>query len=159
LFWEFPDDPHGYAIDDQFLLGHALLVAPVLKRGMQQRAVYLPAGADWYDYWTRAKHTGGQFVTADAPLAKIPLFVRAGSIIPTCEPLDYSDQKVVREIILDVYPASKTTGYLYEDDDASFAYESGKYSLTHFSWVNGELNVQRKKTGFESPVKTFTVRT
>lgn len=158
LFWEFPDDPHGYAVDDQFLLGPALLVAPILKRGQRQRAVYLPAGSDWYEYQTQTKHPGGQFVTAAAPLEKIPVFVRAGSILPTCEPLDYTDQKPVREIMLDVYPGRKTTGYLYEDDGQSFGYEAGEYSLTKFTWANGELQVDRKRTGYPSAVTKFRVR-
>ena len=79
LFWEFPDDPNGYAVDDQFLLGASLLVAPISKPGAVSRAVYLPAGSDWYDYWTKHTHAGGHYVTAPAPFDTLPLFVRAGS--------------------------------------------------------------------------------
>jgi len=81
LFWEFPDDPNAYAIDDQFLLGPSLLVAPVLKPGATTRAVYLPAG-DWYDYRTKQRLEGGRYFGADAPLEVIPVFVRAGTILP-----------------------------------------------------------------------------
>jgi alpha-glucosidase len=156
LFWEFPDDPHGYAVDDQFLLGPSLLVAPVIKPGATQRAVYLPAGADWYEFGTDRLHSGGQFVTADAPLDKIPLYVRAGSIIPMTKPVEHTGEKV-DEIILAVYPGKKTTGYLYEDDGASFDYERGAYSLTHFTWANGELKVEKKKTGYSGAVKKYQV--
>ena len=87
LFWEFPDDRPGYAIDDQFLLGPALLVAPVLRQAARQRAVWLPSGADWYDFWTKQKHAGGQSITAPAPLETMPLFVRAGTILPLTAPI------------------------------------------------------------------------
>jgi len=156
LFWEFPDDPHGYAIDDQFLLGPSLLIAPILQRGKRQRTVYLPAGAEWYDYWTKRKYAGGQHVTVDAPLDKLPVFVRAGTILPTTKPIQHTGE-TVEEIILDVYPGKKTTGYLYEDDGTSFGYEAGKSSLTQFDWADGKLRVVKKKTGYESPVKRHRV--
>ncbi len=154
LFWEFPDDPHGYAVDDQFLLGPAILVAPVIKPGATQRAVYLPAGADWYEFDTKRKHAGGQYVTAKAPLDTIPLFVRAGSILPTTKPIQHTGEKV-SEIILEVYPGAKTTGYLYEDDGASFDYERGRYSLTNFTLAAGKLRVDKKKTGYRAGAKRF----
>jgi alpha-glucosidase len=157
LFWEFADDPASYAVDDQFLLGPSLLVAPVMKPGTRQRAVYLPADSEWYDYWTKQKYTGGQYVTVPAPLDKLPLFVRAGSILPMTEPIEYVDQKPINEIILDVYLGKKTTGYLYEDDGETFDYEHGKSSLTHFTWKDGELKVDRKKTGFKSAAKKYRV--
>jgi alpha-glucosidase len=155
LFWEFPDDANGYAIDDQFLLGPSLLVAPIFRQGARQRAVYLPAGADWYEFGTDRKHAGGQYVTAAAPLDTIPLFVRAGTILPMTKPIEHTGEKV-DEIILAVYPGKKTTGYLYEDDGASFDYERGEYSLTNFTWANGELKVDKKKTGFPG-VKNYRV--
>jgi alpha-glucosidase len=147
LFWEFPDDPHGYAVDDQFLLGADILVAPVIKPAATQRPVWLPTGADWYNYWTKKKHTGGQHITAKAPLDTLPLFVRAGSIIPMAEPAT-----------LEVYPGRKTSGHLYEDDGASFAYERGEYSLTHFTWKSGKLRAERLATGYISAAKSYRVR-
>ncbi len=157
LFWEFPDDPNGYAVDDQFLLGPSLLVAPVIKPGANQRAVYLPAGSEWYDYWTKQKHAGGQYVTVAAPLDTLPLFVRAGAILPMTEPIESMQQKVIDKIILDVYPGRKTSGSLYEDDGESFEYEVGSYSLTNFTWADGKLKAERRKTGFKSSVKNFRV--
>jgi alpha-glucosidase len=156
LFWEFPNDPHGYAVDDQFLLGPALLVAPVIKPGAGQRAVYLPAGNEWYDYWTKQKHAGGQYVTARAPLDTLPLFVRAGSILPMTRPIEHTGQKT-DEIILDVYPGKKTSGYLYEDDGESFDYERDAYSLTNFTWSDGKLRVNKKKTGYRFAAKKYRV--
>lgn len=146
LFWEFPDDPHGYAVDDQFLLGPSLLVAPVLKPAATQRAVWLPEGASWYDYWTQQQYAGGQYITAVAPLETLPLYVRAGTILPVDDP-----------VVLHVYPGEITTGSLYEDDGASFAYERGAYSLTRFSWKDGSLHTDRKSTGYKSAARTFRV--
>ena len=157
LFWELPGDSNGYAVDDQFLLGPSLLVAPVIKPGANTRAVYLPAGSEWYDYWTKQKHAGGQYVTVAAPLGTLPLFVRAGSILPMTEPIEHVQQKVINTITLDVYPGAKTAGYLYEDDGESFDYEGGSFSLTQFTWADGKLKVERKKTGFKSSVKNFRV--
>jgi len=157
LFWEFPDDPNGYAVDDQFLLGPSLLVAPVTRLGARMRAVYLPAGSQWYDYWTRRKHAGGQYVAAKAPLDRLPIFVRAGSIIPMTEPIQYVDQKPINQIFLDVYPGKKTTGHLYEDDGSSFDYERGAYSLTRFAWTGGRLKIDKEKSGCESAVKRYRV--
>jgi alpha-glucosidase len=145
LFWEFPDDANAYAIDDQFLLGPSLLVAPVLKPGARARAVYMPAG-DWYNYRTQERLTGGQYVGVDAPLEVIPVFVRAGTILP------------VESNTLEIYPGPHTTGLLYEDDGQSFDFERGRYSLTHFMWKAGKLRVDKKKTGYRRAAKSFAVR-
>ena len=83
LAMDFPDDPDVRNINDQYLFGPAFLVNPVSDQGARSRAVYLPAGADWYDFNTGALHAGGQTIDASAPLARMPLFVRAGSIVPT----------------------------------------------------------------------------
>ena len=171
LFWEFPDDSHGYAVDDQFLLGPSLLVAPVIKPGARQRAVYLPrsergepAGSEWYDYWTKQKLAGGRHVTVNAPLDTLPLFVRAGSIIPMAEPMQFVGQKQVRKIILDVYLGKTTRGWLYEDDGESFDYlprpdrgERGSYSLTEFTWRGGKLSVVKKKDSYKAAASRYRV--
>src|SRR5699024_508503 len=82
LFMDFPDDPQVAEIGDEYMFGPALLVAPVTEQGATTKQVYLPAGTDWYNYWTHKRYPGGQMVTVDAPIDKLPLFVRAGSIIP-----------------------------------------------------------------------------
>jgi alpha-glucosidase len=81
LFWAFPDDPVGYTVSDQFMVGDQLLVAPVVQPGARERLVYLPAGR-WYDPWQRALVEGGRWLVAEAPLDRVPLFVRAGAVIP-----------------------------------------------------------------------------
>ena len=88
----------------------------------------------------------------------LPLFVRAGSIIPMTKPMEFIGRKSIGEIILDIYPGTKTTGYLYEDDGESFDYERGAYTLTHFAWANGKLKTDKQKTGYKSAVKKYRVR-
>src|SRR3974377_2333354 len=82
LFMDFPDDPKVADIPDEYMYGPAFLVAPVTEQGATHRTVYLPAGSDWYNYWTNERVKGGQITTAAAPIDTIPLFVRAGSIVP-----------------------------------------------------------------------------
>ena len=82
LFFDFPDDKNCNDIDDQFLFGPDLLVAPVLNSGATKRKVYLPAGANWTDAWTGKKFKGGQTIVAAAPLEKIPLYLRNGRKLP-----------------------------------------------------------------------------
>jgi alpha-glucosidase len=154
LFWEFPHDPHAYAVDDQFLLGPAILVAPVVKPAATRRAVYLPAGSDWYEYWSKQRHRGGEYVTVEAPLERLPLFVRAGAIVPMTEPVEHTGQKT-DEILLGVYPGPGATGYLYEDDGESLEHERGAYSLTRFFWSDGRLKIEKEKTGYASGAKKF----
>ena len=79
---EFPSDPRARAVADQFLFGPALLINPVTTAGATQRSLYLPAGHDWIDFWTGKRVRGGQTVTAEAPLDRIPIYAKAGSIIP-----------------------------------------------------------------------------
>ncbi len=79
---DFPNDPKVFNIGDQYMFGPAFLVAPVTEQGRESREVYLPAGSEWYNYWTNEKLAGGQTVTVAAPIDVIPLFVRAGSIVP-----------------------------------------------------------------------------
>ncbi len=82
LFMDFPDDPRAVDIPDEYMYGPAFLVAPVTEQGATHRSVYLPAGCDWYNYWTNERLHGGQTIEADAPIDTLPLFVRAGSIVP-----------------------------------------------------------------------------
>jgi alpha-D-xyloside xylohydrolase len=82
LFLEYPADPTSYEVEDQYLLGRDLLVAPVLEAGACRRNVYLPLGSTWTDSWTGEVHDGGRMLQADAPLERIPLFLRDGARLP-----------------------------------------------------------------------------
>src|ERR1700730_3882020 len=92
LFMDFGSDPNVADIGDEYMFGPALLVAPVTEQGVTSRSVYLPAGTDWYNYWTSEKIKGGQRITVKAPIDTLPLFVRAGSILPLGEPIESTNQ-------------------------------------------------------------------
>jgi alpha-D-xyloside xylohydrolase len=118
LFMDFPNDPKVSDMGDEYMFGPAFLVAPVTDQGATSRSVYLPAGTDWYDYWTNERHTGGQTITAAAPIDKIPLFVRAGSIIPMGVQVPSTATRQKLDSIR-VYPGRSTSFTLYDDDGVS----------------------------------------
>lgn len=130
LFLEFPDDPKAYAVQDAFMYGPSLLVAPVTKDGAREKSVYLPKGA-WTDFWTEAVYEGPATVKVDAPLDRIPLFVRPGAIIPMGPEMQYMEQKPPTPVTLHIYPAAGASSFrLYEDDGQTTAYQNGGYALT-----------------------------
>jgi alpha-D-xyloside xylohydrolase len=129
LFMDFPDDPKVATIGDQYMFGPAFLVAPVTEQGQTSRSVYLPAGADWYDYWTNEKHMGGQTITAAAPVDRIPLFVRAGSIVPLGVPVPSTATTQPLQSVR-VYPGRDASFALYDDDGVTNAYRQGGRSAT-----------------------------
>ena len=129
LWMDFPNDPNVADIGTEYLFGPAFLVAPVTEQGQTTKRVYLPAGADWYDYWTNEKFHGGQWVDAAAPIERIPLFVKAGSIIPLGADIASTARKqAIAE--LTVYPGANGTFRLYDDDGRSYGYETGKGATT-----------------------------
>jgi alpha-D-xyloside xylohydrolase len=128
LAMDFPDDPAARDVATQYLFGPALLVSPVYEFGARSRPVYLPAGSDWYDFYTGEKHTGGQTIEADAPLAHMPLFVRAGSIVPTGPAIQHTGESLNAPLLLNIYTGADGRFDLYEDDGVSYDYENGQYS-------------------------------
>jgi len=133
LWYDFPDDNASYAIKDQYMFGPSFLVAPVTAKELTSRNVYLPAGTDWYDFWTGARLSGGQTIEAEAPLEKLPLFVPAGSIIPMGEVIQHTGIPQ-RDIKLHVYEGKDVQFDLYQDDGISYAYENGDCVTTSLSW-------------------------
>ena len=133
LFMDFGSDPKVANIGDEYMFGPALLIAPVTEQGVTSREVYLPAGTDWYNYWTNEKIHGGQTITADAPIDTIPLFVKAGSILPLGAPVE-STNEVQKIAKLKIYPGADATFDLYSDDGTTYEYEKGKFELTHLVW-------------------------
>ena len=121
--WVYPLDSNAQALDDQFLCGDALLVAPVCEPEALSRPVYLPAGS-WFDYWTGERHAGPVTLEVAAPLERIPVFVRAGTVLPTWPVMQYVDAEALDRLILHVYPGDGTS-WLYEDDGHSAAHRTG----------------------------------
>ncbi len=130
---DFPDDPKVADLRDEYMLGPAFLVAPVTEQGATSRRVYLPAGADWYNYWTKERFKGGETISAAAPIDTIPLFVRAGSIIPMGAPIESTQQKQAIAKVL-VYPGADASFTLFSDDGTTYAYEKGAGSITRLHW-------------------------
>jgi alpha-glucosidase (family GH31 glycosyl hydrolase) len=133
LFMDFPDDPNVTDIPDEYMFGPALLVAPVTEQGATSRKVYLPAGADWYNYWTNERFKGGQTITAAAPIETIPLFVRAGSIVPLGVPVLSAAQPQALAAVR-VYPGADADFTLFSDDGTTYSYEHGGGTTTRLHW-------------------------
>lgn len=140
LFLDFGNDPETAQIGDEYMFGPALLVAPVTDQGATTRSVYLPAGSDWYNFWTNERLHGGQHITVVAPIDTLPLFVRAGSILPLGSKVESTeDQQTIAKIR--VYSGANGSFELYDDDGHTYDYEHGDMKLTDLRWddVAGRL--------------------
>lgn len=137
---EAPADKNTYLLDDQFMFGQAFLVAPVLEDGIGKdrvvkRSLYLPDNSNWIDFWTNERHEGGQMIVKDAPIDIIPLYIKAGSIIPfTTEKVQYSTEKRWDKLEVRIYPGADGEFVLYEDEFDNYNYEKGEYTEIPFSW-------------------------
>jgi len=133
LFMDFPTDPKVANIPDEYMYGPAFLVAPVTEQGATHRTVYLPAGCDWYNYWTNQRLHGGQTIEVNAPIDTLPLFVKAGSIVPLGSD-DENAGQAQKIVSVKVYPGADGSFALFQDDGKTYGYEQGKYSLTTLIW-------------------------
>jgi alpha-D-xyloside xylohydrolase len=133
LVMDFRDDLRTWNIGDQFLLGPALLVNPVTEPGATSRHLYLPQ-AIWYDFWTGERMEGGRAAEVSAPLDRIPLFVRAGSILPLGPEVEYAQQQTAEPIELRIYRGASGDFTLYEDEGDTYNYEKGAYSTIPLHW-------------------------
>ncbi|HEY3757171.1 MAG TPA: TIM-barrel domain-containing protein [Opitutaceae bacterium] len=133
LFMDFPNDPKAANLPDEYMFGPAFLVAPVTEQGATQREVYLPAGSDWYNFWTNERLPGGQTIAAAAPIDVLPLFVRAGSIIPFGADVQ-SGQQPQAIASVRVYPGADGTFDVYQDDGDTYTYERTGGQVTHLIW-------------------------
>ena len=135
MYLEYPGQEAAYTHDQQYMFGKEFLVAPITSPGNGKpviKEIYLPAGEDWFDYFTGDIHQGGRTIAYECPIDRMPLFVKAGSIIPMAPPMDYSDQKPVDPLTLDVYAGKPAEFKLYEDDGISLDYRKGAYAWTTF---------------------------
>jgi alpha-glucosidase len=131
LLLAFQHDTVTHTLDDQFMCGDAFLVAPVIEAGATRRSLYLPAGV-WYDFWTDERLSGPACAEVEAPLERLPLFVRAGSVVPMAPPMQYVGERPVDRLTLHVYPGDGES-QLYEDDGRTWAFRDGEYRLTRFA--------------------------
>ncbi|MGM0420106.1 MAG: TIM-barrel domain-containing protein [Bacillota bacterium] len=162
LFFYYPEDPKTYNLNDQLLFGENILLAPVVRPDTTERSVYLPAGG-WYDYWTGEFYPGGQTYVVDAPLDKMPIFVKANTGYLTMEPVQYIEGGF-KDLTLNIYPGadkSSWTGQIYEDDGLSFNYQDGGYNLTWYelecSADSITLDLEVEVSGYASEVDGLQV--
>ena len=140
LFMDFGNDPKVADIGDEYMFGPSLLVAPVTEQGRISRTVYLPAGTDWYNFWTNERFRGSQTIVVDAPIDTIPLFVRAGAILPLGSPVESTNE--IQDIVnLRIYPGADGQFNLYRDDGNTYAYERGEFKLTQLHWSDASAKL------------------
>ena len=164
---DFPNDSATHNLTDEFLFGPALLVCPVttpmyfeknsqpIVAAKKSREVYLPAGCDWYDFWTDEVHAGGQTIIAAAPLETLPLFVRAGSILPLTEVMQFVDEIPAAPYEIRIYRGADGVFTLYEDAGDGYDYERRQFATVDFSWneARGELTISEREGIFPELVK------
>ena len=162
LVMDFPQDARAREVNDQYLFGRAFLVAPVHEHLARSRPVWLPQGADWYDFNTGARHSGGQSITAEAPLNRMPLFVRAGSIVPTGPAIQHTAEALDGPITLNVYMGADGWFELYEDEGTTYGYERDEFVRTPIDWdqASGTLTIGQRRGAYPGMTqsRTFHVR-
>ena len=134
LVFDFPNDRTARESRDEFLFGPSILVCPVTQPGAATRPVYLPGGTSWTDFWTGQSLKGGQNVTAPAPIDRMPLYVRAGAIMPLGPYLQYVAEKPADPMELRVYQGANGAFTLYEDEGDNTNYERGQYATIPLTW-------------------------
>ncbi len=163
LFMDFGSDPHVADICDEYMFGPALLVAPVTDQGATSREVYLPAGPEgpertvWFNFWTNERVHGGQTVTVQAPIDTIPLFVRAGSILPLGSVVESTvDKQTIAT--LRIYPGADGRFDLYEDDGNTYAYEGGNSKTAHLHWSDAPQKLTHTGDDLASSAKQQIIK-
>jgi alpha-glucosidase len=151
LVLEFPADTNVTSIDDEFLFGNDLLVAPVLHEGVTERDVYLPEGT-WYDYWTGKSYDGGKTIQMPVTIDSIPMFVRSGGFLFRQPVVQSTDEMSGNPLEVLVTPAKQSESDLYEDDGQTLAYRNGQFMKRHFRQTN---NGRRTTIEISAPSGTF----
>jgi alpha-D-xyloside xylohydrolase len=160
LVMDFPNDKAVFNIGDEYMFGPNILVAPVTEYKARMWQVYLPASTGWYDFYTGKFYEGGQTVTVDAPLERIPLFVKEGSILPLGPDLQYATEKPADPITLYVFAGANGNFELYEDENINYNYTKGNYSTIPFQY-NEEtetLTIGERKGSFDGMLKERTFK-
>jgi len=164
LFYEFPEDPKTYGVEDEFLVGRDLLAAPVVEPGVLSRQVYLPSGSSWFDWYTGKEYRGGNTYDIPAPLDSIPLFARAGTIIPTQEPEQWIGEKVKNPITLQIFPGSTGNHLIWQDDGTTDGYKDGVGRGTKFNFASMgremviQQTVETRHPGYKPPTNYYLLR-
>ncbi|HNW51411.1 MAG TPA: glycoside hydrolase family 31 protein [Prolixibacteraceae bacterium] len=129
LVFDHPSDVNTYPIDDQYLFGENMLICPVTEKGAKSRTLYLPEGK-WIDYWSGQEYIGKKSIIVKTPLDKLPIYIKAGAIIPMQPDMQYVGEKPVDPVTFDIYPSGISSFDLYEDDGLSLDYQKGVFAIT-----------------------------
>ena len=162
LVMDFSQDKNVWNIDNEYMFGQSFLVNPVTEKGKEEQDVYLPGGSDWFDFWTNEKTTGGITVTKKMMIDIIPLYVKAGSIIPFGPKVQFATEKKWDNLELRIYPGADGTFTLYEDENDNYNYEKGAYTEIPLTWNNdtNTLTIGTRKGNFKGMLKNrkFTIK-
>lgn len=160
LVMDFTADARVNNIGDQFMFGPALMAAPVYKYGDRTRSMYFPAGTRWYNFYDGAVVDGGRQLTVDAPYERMPLYVRAGSILPTGKLMQYADQLAPSQLTVYVYQGADGKFSLYEDEGTNYNYEKGAYAIIPFVYndADGTLTIGRRQGRYDGMLDSRTFR-
>jgi alpha-D-xyloside xylohydrolase len=134
LVMDFREDTEAVNHLYQYMFGNSFLVAPVTQPDILERAVYLPETTSWYDFWTGKHFNGGQTINASAPMDQIPLFVKAGSIVPMDKISQHTGQSNADSLEIRIYQGADGSFSLYEDEGDNYNYENGKFSVVPFEY-------------------------
>ena len=158
LVMDFTGDTAVNNIGDQYMFGPSLMVSPVYQYGARKREVYFPKSAGWYNFYTGKFQAGGERKNVDAPYERIPLYVRAGSIIPLGPEMQYADEKPAEHIKVYVYQGADAEFTLYEDENVNYNYEQGKYSVIPMTYneATRQLTIGKRKGEFDGMLKERT---
>ena len=158
LVLEHQDDINTYDIDDQYMFGDNLLVAPVTTKGAKTRTIYLPEGT-WYDYWNGEKYDGKQYIAHLTPLDKLPIFVKAGGIIPQRNRIESLGEQPADTLTLEIFPHGQSLYDIYDDDGESKEYENGEYAITRVMVEDlpqkTTINIQSPKGEYQVPERSY----
>jgi len=154
LIMDWRNDQRTWNIGDQFMFGPAILVNPVLKQNAKHRTVYVPAETAWYDFWTGSLIQGGQEIEAEATLERLPLFIRAGSILPFGPEIDFATENPAGPVELRIYRGANASFDLYEDSGDTYDYEMGQHSTIQIRWdeANHKLTLGSRSGSFPGMV-------
>ncbi|OPJ62185.1 glycoside hydrolase family 31 protein [Clostridium chromiireducens] len=147
LLFNYQNDKNTYEINDEFLCGENILVAPVVEQGAKARMIYLPEGETWVDYWTKEEYRGGQYIIRETPLDICPIFIKGGSIISVAEEQNYIGEKNSNKLTFEVFLCNEETETKYHhftDDGESFKYQAGEFNNYKIKVINNNNKVEIK---------------
>ncbi|MBI4477670.1 MAG: DUF5110 domain-containing protein, partial [Acidobacteria bacterium] len=156
----YSSDRTASARGDEYLWGRDILVAPVTEKGAASRGVYLPRGR-WYDFWTEEPVEGGREITRAVDLGTLPLFVRAGAIVPLDPVRQFTGEQVDEPLTIQVYPGADGSYRMYEDDGISFAYQQGAWMGIEMRWQDRRRELHLRLAAgsrFRPPARRVRVR-